>query len=110
MCAHHEAVRAWAAQESAVAAVVRQVDKERLGILRELFFELGFRGAGLEMTTRTFVTYYSLEQSILVRQSKRDRMREARSRIEMLLLPLAGRSSDHARPAADQRAAAPPGS
>ena len=104
------AVRAWAAQESAVAAVVRQVDKERLGILRELFFELGFRGAELEMTTRTFVTYYSLEQSILVRQSKRDRMREARSRIEMLLLPLSGRSSDAARPAAGQRSTAPPGS
>jgi AcrR family transcriptional regulator len=104
------AVRAWAAQESAVAAVVRQVDKERLSILRELFFELGFRGAELEMTTRTFVTYYSLEQSILVRQSKRDRMSEARSRIEMLLLPLTGRSSDHARHGADQRSTAPPGS
>ena len=104
------AVRAWAAQESGIASIIRQVDKERLAILRELFLELGFRGAELEMTTRTFVTYYSLEQSILVRQSKRERMSEARSRIDMLLLPLAGRSSDHARHGADQRSAVPPGS
>jgi AcrR family transcriptional regulator len=87
------AVRAWAAQAPAVAAIVRQVDKERLGILRELFSELGFRGAELEMTTKTFVTYYSLEHSILVRQTKRERLDEARMRIEMLLLPLAGRST-----------------
>jgi AcrR family transcriptional regulator len=82
------AVRAWAAQEPAVASIVRQVDKERLGLLRDLFAELGFRGAGLEMTARTFVTYYSLEHSILVRQSKRKRLEETRRRIDMLLCPL----------------------
>jgi AcrR family transcriptional regulator len=87
------AVRAWAAQAPAVASIVRQVDKERLGVLRDLFAELGFRGAELEMTTRTFVTYYSLEHSILVRQSKRERLDEARRRIDMLLLPLSGRST-----------------
>ncbi len=86
------AVRAWATQVPAVASIVRHVDKERLGMLRDLFAELGFRGAELEMTTRTFVTYYSLEHSILVRQSKRERLEEARTRIDMLLLPLAGRS------------------
>jgi AcrR family transcriptional regulator len=84
------AVRAWAAQEPAVASIVRQVDKERLSILRGLFAELGFRGAELEMTARTFVTYYGLELSILVRQSKRERLDEVRRRIDMLLLPLSG--------------------
>jgi AcrR family transcriptional regulator len=79
------AVRAWAAQEAAVASIVRQVDKERLGLLRDLFAELGLRGAELEMTARTFVTYYSLEHSILVRQSKRKRLQEVRRRIDMLL-------------------------
>jgi AcrR family transcriptional regulator len=87
------AVRAWATQVPAVASIVRQVDKERLGILRDLFSELGFRGAELEMTTRTFVTYYSLEHSILVRQSKRERLEEAKRRIDMLLRPLGGRSA-----------------
>ena len=87
------AVRAWAAQEPAVASIVRQVDKERLGLLRDLFAELGFRGAALEMTARTFVTYYSLEHSILVRQSKRKRLEETRRRIDMLLYPLARKST-----------------
>jgi hypothetical protein len=45
------------------------------------------------MTTRTFVTYYSLEHSILVRQSKRKRLEEARRRIDMFLLPLARQST-----------------
>ena len=36
------------------------------------------------------LTYYSLEHSILVRQTKRARLDEARRRIDMLLLPLAG--------------------
>jgi AcrR family transcriptional regulator len=83
------AIRAWAAQEPAVQAVVRQVDKERLGALRHLFAEIGLRGAELEMTARTFITYYGLELSILVRQSKRERLDEARRRIDMFLRPVA---------------------
>jgi AcrR family transcriptional regulator len=79
------AVRAWAAQEPAVASVVREVDQERLGLLRDLFAEAGLRGADLEMRARTFVTYYSLERSLLVRQSKPERLEDARRRIDMLL-------------------------
>jgi AcrR family transcriptional regulator len=96
------AVRGWAAQESGLASIIRQVDKERLGLLRDLFAELGFRDEELEMTTRTFVTYYSLEHSILVRQSKRKRLEEARRRIDMFLLPLARQSTrDGATPASE---------
>jgi AcrR family transcriptional regulator len=87
------AVRAWAAQESGLASIIRQVDKERLGVVRDLFAELGFRDEELEMTTRTFVTYYSLENSTLVRQSKPKRLEEARRRIDMLLCPLARQST-----------------
>ncbi len=87
------AVRAWAAQEPAVAPIVRQVDKERLALLRDLFAELGLRGEELEMTARTFVTYYSLEHSILVRQGKRERLEEARRRIDMFLRPLSAMNS-----------------
>ena len=96
------AVRAWAAQESGIASIIRQVDKERLGLLRDLFAELGFRDEELEMTTRTFVTYYSLEHSILVHQSKRKRLEEAKRRIDMFLLPLARQSTrDGATPASE---------
>ncbi|MHC4934319.1 MAG: TetR/AcrR family transcriptional regulator [Planctomycetota bacterium] len=87
------AVRAWATQVPAVAAIVRQVDKERLRALRDLFTELGLRDAELEMTARTFVTYYGLELSILVRQNKRERLEEARRRIEMFLRPVAEESA-----------------
>jgi AcrR family transcriptional regulator len=83
------AIRAWAAQEPAVASIVRQVDKERLGALRDLLSEAGLRGAELEMTARTFITYYGLELAILVRQSKRKRLEEARRRIDMFLRRLA---------------------
>ena len=83
------AVRAWAAQEPTVASIVRQVDKERIGLLRDLFAEFGFRGAELELRARTFVTYYGLEHSLLVRQSKSKRLEQTRSRIDMFLCPLA---------------------
>jgi hypothetical protein len=73
-----------------VASVVRQVDKERLGLLRDLFADAGLRGADLEMRVRTFVTYYSLEPAILVGQSKRERLDAARRRIDMLLRPSSG--------------------
>jgi hypothetical protein len=41
------------------------------------------------MTARTFITYYGLELAILVRQSKRKRLEEARRRIDMFLRRLA---------------------
>lgn len=87
------AVRAWAAQQPAVASIVRQVDKERLAALRDLLSEAGLRGGELEMRARTFITYYGLELATLVRQSKRERLEDARRRIDMLLHPFAGRGA-----------------
>ena len=43
------------------------------------------------MMARTFITYYGLELAILVRQSKQDRLKDVRRRIDMLLLPGTGR-------------------
>ena len=91
-------VRAWAAQEPAVAAIVGRVDKDRLSALRDLLAESGLRGAELEMTARTFITYYGLELSILVRQSKRERLAEARRRIDMFLRPVAGQRTNDPTP------------
>ncbi|MHC5022931.1 MAG: TetR/AcrR family transcriptional regulator [Planctomycetota bacterium] len=81
------AIRAWAAHEPAILPLVRKVDRQRLGFVRRQFEELGFRGADLAMRARTFMTYYSLELSILVRQSKRERLEELRRRIELLCRP-----------------------
>jgi len=91
-------VRAWAAQEPAVAAIVGRVDRDRLRALRDLLTESGLRGAELEMTARTFITYYGLELSILVRQSKRERLAEARRRIDMFLRPVASQSTKTGAP------------
>ncbi|MHC5114141.1 MAG: TetR/AcrR family transcriptional regulator [Planctomycetota bacterium] len=81
------AVRAWAGHDPAVAAIVRNVDEQRMTIVRELFAELGFRGAELAMRTRTFVAYHSFEQSLLSPQRKRTRLAERKRRIEMLIRP-----------------------
>ena len=81
-------VRMWATQEPGLAALVRQVDQERLSVLREIFTELGFRGPEVDMRARTFVAYYGLEPFLQVRQSKRERLAEARRRVELLTQPL----------------------
>ncbi len=66
------AVRSWANQEPAVAAVVKRVDKARLRYVGSLFAELGFKGKELEMRTRTFVIYHSLKNGLFVRKSKKE--------------------------------------
>ena len=81
-------VRMWAAKEPGVAPLVRRVDQERLDALREIFTELGFRGPEVDMRARTFVAYYGLEPFLQVRQSNRERLAEARRRVELLTQPL----------------------
>jgi AcrR family transcriptional regulator len=74
------AVRAWAAQEPAVARRVRRVDQLRLRVVRSLFKEMGFSGKELEMRTSTFVVFHSLELGFLVQASKKERRRHLRAR------------------------------
>ncbi|MDJ0777145.1 MAG: TetR/AcrR family transcriptional regulator [Gammaproteobacteria bacterium] len=72
-------VRAWAETNSIAAAAVKRADRIRYKVVRELFAETRFSGEELEMRTRTFVAYYSLERAISVNESKKARL----SRIEM---------------------------
>ena len=69
------AMRAWAAQEPEVAKVVKKVDEKRFTIVHSLFAELGFKGQELEMRTRTFVVYHSLELGSFASGTKKDRQR-----------------------------------
>ena len=80
-------IRVWATQEPGVAALVRQVDAERLGLLRGIFAELGFRGTDLETRARTFVMHFGLEHFIQVRRSRRERVADARRLVELLAHP-----------------------
>ena len=85
-------VRTWATQEPGVARLVRRVDKERLDILRDIFAALGFRGADLEMRSRTFVMHFGLEHFMHVRQSRHERLADARRLIELLMQPAPARA------------------
>ena len=67
-------VRAWAAQEPEVARIVKKVDVRRLAFVRSLFIELGFKGRELEMRTRTFVVFHSLELGSFARGTKKERL------------------------------------
>ena len=58
------AVRAWAAQEPEVARAVRRVDARRFDFVRRIFHDMGFRGAELDVRTRLFVVYHSLDEGM----------------------------------------------
>ncbi len=72
--------RSWAAQEPKVAAMVAKVDRERLDTVQSLFREIGFKGKELEVRTRAFVTFMSLEPAIFDRLSKKERMAQLKVR------------------------------
>ena len=74
------AVRAWAAQEPEVAAVVREVDEQRYRFVHALFEEMGFRGEELEVRTRTFQIYLSMELGLLSRETREERLRRVELR------------------------------
>ena len=68
-------MRAWAAQEPEVARIVKKVDEQRFNFVRSLFIELGFKGLELEMRTRTFVVFHSLELGSFARGTKKERLK-----------------------------------
>ncbi len=72
--------RSWAAQEPKVATMVARVDRERLDTVRSLFREIGFKGKELEVRTRAFVTFMSLEPAIFDRLSKKERLAQLKAR------------------------------
>lgn len=80
-------VRAWAAQEPQLADLVRQADEQRLAFVGSLFAEMGFSGAELEMRTRLFVVYHSLEGSLFKREEPDQRYELMKRRHALLTRP-----------------------
>lgn len=72
------AIRSWAKHDPRSAAQVRKVYRTRLDFIRNVFAEIGFRGDELKMRTRTFVIYFSWQQTMkpLPSLSERRRMRK----------------------------------
>ena len=65
------AIRAWAAHEPEIAPIVKRVDQARMKAAKALFKDLGFSGTELDLRTRLFITYVSLQDGLFVRQSKK---------------------------------------
>jgi AcrR family transcriptional regulator len=78
------AVRAWAAQEPGLAEQVAAVDRGRLAYVGSIFAEMGFRGEELEMRTRLFVVYHSLELALQPEPSDAKQRRLIRRRHALL--------------------------
>lgn len=69
-------IRAWAAQDpELVAVIVRDVDEQRLAFVTSIFVDLGFQGNEAEMRARACIAYMSFEASCLVKSTEEDRSR-----------------------------------
>jgi AcrR family transcriptional regulator len=69
-------VRAWAAQEpDLVALMVKDVDERRLSFVGSLFSELGFDGQETDMRARATIAYLTYEALNLAETSDQDRSR-----------------------------------
>ncbi|QLH39126.1 MAG: TetR/AcrR family transcriptional regulator [Defluviicoccus sp.] len=67
-------IRAWAAQDPhLVAVIVRDVDARRLAFVASLFTELGFAGPQADMRARASIAFLSFEAAILVKSPDEDR-------------------------------------
>ena len=74
------AVRAWAAMDKEIAYIVREVDRTQIDFVGHLFSRMGFKGAELDMRTRTFVVFMSAELGWAYGLTKRERMKAMKLR------------------------------
>ncbi len=65
------AMRAWAAHEPEIAPIVKRVDRARLSSAQRLFEQMGFTGDELEMRTRIFILYVSLQDALFMKWTKK---------------------------------------
>lgn len=77
-------IRAWASTEPLAADVVKQTDAARYRYVRSLFQELGFSGDDLEMRTRTFVVFHSLEGAFTLGENSKAKKRQRKLRHRLL--------------------------
>lgn len=73
-------MRAWAEADPIIARRARQVYREQLDFLGQIFHDLGLRGAELEMHTRLFVCFHTWERSMFSEMSNKPLRRLIRRR------------------------------
>lgn len=67
-------IRAWAAQEpDLVAVIVKDVDERRLAFVQAIFTDLGFIGTDSEMRARACIAYLSFDSYFFVKIADADR-------------------------------------
>jgi AcrR family transcriptional regulator len=77
-------VRTWANTEPVAAEIVRRVDETRYRYVRSQFKELGFSGDELEMRTRTFVVFHSMQDMFTLQESAEAGKRRRKLRHRLL--------------------------
>ena len=77
---YDRAVRVWAATNREVANIVKVVDKTQMDFVGNLFHKIGFKGAELDMRTRTFVVFMNSEPGWTYNLTKRERMKAMKLR------------------------------
>jgi AcrR family transcriptional regulator len=77
-------VRAWAKTEPSVAEIVKRSDETRYRYVRAQFRELGFSGDELEMRTRTFVVFHSMQDAFALPESAQAQKRRRKLRHRLL--------------------------
>lgn len=81
------AIRSWAGAEPEAAAAVKRTDETRYRFVRSLFAELGFQGDELEMRTRTYVVFSSMDDALGKPESPKGRVRRNKLRHRLLTSP-----------------------
>lgn len=74
ICRYELAIRGWVQIHPVLIPLLEQIDLSRYEYVENLFREIGFTGADLEMRVRTFLVFYALETSLYPNQSLEDRL------------------------------------
>lgn len=77
-------IRAWAMDNQRVRRKLRQTDKWRYELCRDIFEEMGFSGLDLDARARMFVALVSLEVALYVKLPKADLLKQVDTRLEVL--------------------------
>ncbi len=83
-------IRLWAMHDKAAAKAVKTVNRLRYDFVRGAFRDLGFKGEELEMRSRLFFVYHTMEAQIQQEIPKRQRQNLIKRQVELLTATIPG--------------------
>ena len=81
------AMRAWAQTDEAVMEHVKFVYQQRLNFIRHVFEAMGYQGEDLECRTQLFVTYFSWQPYMFIKEAEPRSEQRDKNIISLLLSP-----------------------